>query len=299
MKHRKKLYRREQKRQKKIIIIGLFMVLLCLSFGYAAFNTNINLSAKGNINTINTSDYLKKQITTDGEGLYQDIYENNRYIYKGANPNNYLKLGNNLWRIVAIEQDNTLKIIKNEPLEKQVWNSDNKNDWTTSSLNNYLNTTYYSSLNNTDKVVTHNFNIGQITYDNDDLTTQIQNEKQTIWNGKIGLITVSDFIKANTNTSKCGNLKLTNENYLTTCRYSNYLLPKQFAWTINKYSNIKNMVATLNSKSWIGRNYPEALEVTSGDEVVGYSDAYPVMFLSSDIKIKGSGSINEPYIIKN
>ena len=59
------------------------------------------------------------------------------------------------------------------------------------------------------------------------------------------------------------------------------------------------MVATLNSKSCIGRNYPKALEVTSGDEVIGYSDAYPVMFLSSDIKIKDSGSINEPYIIKN
>ncbi len=59
------------------------------------------------------------------------------------------------------------------------------------------------------------------------------------------------------------------------------------------------MVATLNSKSWIGRNYQEALEVTSGNKVIGYNDAYPVMFLPSDIKIKGSGSINEPYIIKN
>ena len=42
------MQRRKFKTQKKIII-SLFITLLCISFGYAAFRTNINLSAKGNI----------------------------------------------------------------------------------------------------------------------------------------------------------------------------------------------------------------------------------------------------------
>ena len=297
----KKRYRQKKyNKQKRIIIVSLFFITLSLSIGYSVFSSEINLNAKVNIKqTTIDIDNLKTKIVSSGNGLYKDYTENNRYIYKGSAPNNYIIFSDKLWRIISIESDNTIKIIKNDPLEKQVWNNTDSNDWTSASLNTYLNTTYYSTFSNTDKIITHDFNIGQIIYNNDDLSTQIQNEKQTIWNGKIGLITVSDFIKANTNVSECGNIKITNENYLKTCRYSNYLLPKQFAWTINAYSNIDSRVATLNDKSWIGNNYPSALKVTFEGEVVGYSAAYPVMFLSSDIKLKGNGSINEPYIIKN
>lgn len=49
MRYRKKLHRRELKRQRKIIILSLLTVLLCFSIGYASFSTNINLSAKGNV----------------------------------------------------------------------------------------------------------------------------------------------------------------------------------------------------------------------------------------------------------
>ena len=45
---KRRIHRRKTKTQKRIII-GLFITLLCFSFGYAAFSTNINLSAKGNI----------------------------------------------------------------------------------------------------------------------------------------------------------------------------------------------------------------------------------------------------------
>ena len=49
MRHKRKLHRREARKQKRILIISLFTVLLCLTVGYASFSTNINLSAKGNI----------------------------------------------------------------------------------------------------------------------------------------------------------------------------------------------------------------------------------------------------------
>ena len=63
------------------------------------------------------SEILIKKVTTSGDGLYKDAYEEGRYVYKG-NPNNYIKFnGDDTWRIVAIETDGTLKIIRDERLE--------------------------------------------------------------------------------------------------------------------------------------------------------------------------------------
>ena len=58
--------------------------------GYAAFNTNVNLKAKGNVKETNTAESLKSKVVTSGDGLYLDITEVDRYIYKGVNPDNYI-----------------------------------------------------------------------------------------------------------------------------------------------------------------------------------------------------------------
>ena len=40
---------RKRKKTKKIITISLFVSLMIIITGYSAFNTNINLKAKGNV----------------------------------------------------------------------------------------------------------------------------------------------------------------------------------------------------------------------------------------------------------
>ena len=47
MRYRK--IRKHKQKQKKILIIGSLSLLLCLCVGYAAFSTNLNITAKGNI----------------------------------------------------------------------------------------------------------------------------------------------------------------------------------------------------------------------------------------------------------
>lgn len=39
-----------------------------------------------------TIDDLKEKEVTNGDGLYKDIYGDNRYVYKGANLDNYINL---------------------------------------------------------------------------------------------------------------------------------------------------------------------------------------------------------------
>ena len=63
--------RRQMKKQKKIIIISSLCLLLCLSVGYAAFNTQLSLKAKGNI--VDNSVDITDNVVTEGDGLYEDI----------------------------------------------------------------------------------------------------------------------------------------------------------------------------------------------------------------------------------
>lgn len=100
------------KAQKRLVIFGTFVLLMFFSVGYAAFTTNITLNAKGNLYPSTSVSDLKATVVNSGDGLYVDTSENNRYVYKGSNPNNYLSLNNETWRIVSIESDNSVKIIR-------------------------------------------------------------------------------------------------------------------------------------------------------------------------------------------
>ena len=110
----RRLRRNFRKNQSKIILTTAFALVFCLCVGYAAFQTTINFNIKGNIKkkTFTPRD-LTKNVVTTGDGLYADTTEDGRYIYRGANPNNYIKLGSDMYRIIAVESDNTLKVIKN------------------------------------------------------------------------------------------------------------------------------------------------------------------------------------------
>ncbi len=72
-----------------------------------------------------TADILKKNIVTEGDGLYVDSTIDGRYIYKGANPNNYIKLGDDLYRIISLEKDGTIKVIKKDSIGNKAWDKEN------------------------------------------------------------------------------------------------------------------------------------------------------------------------------
>ena len=128
-------------------------------------------------------------IVTSGDGLYEDEYEDGRYFYKGGNPNNYVTFNNEQagWRIVSIEPDGTIKIMRINSIGDQYWDEHGSNNWARpASLNTYLNGTYYNGLNSTaqSQIVAKDWSIGAVTYDNNNLATQINNENATKWNGK-------------------------------------------------------------------------------------------------------------------
>ncbi len=114
-KHRK-TRKEKRKSQKQIIIISVISLFLLTAVGYAAFQTNISINTKGNIKQKPFNiEKLKENMTSSNDGLYRDTYEENRYIYRGSNPDNYIELDNKLYRIISIEPDNALKVVLNTP----------------------------------------------------------------------------------------------------------------------------------------------------------------------------------------
>lgn len=142
---------------------------------------------------------ITDDVVTSGDGLYEDSYENGRYVYKGNNPNNYIEFNGELWRIIAKETDGTYKIIRDQLSENRAFDeadyrttanntfcdssysgcnvygkvngifrlmSGQKMGTVTedSSLSKYLNETYYNTLTSDAKnqVQTHAFNIGVV-----------------------------------------------------------------------------------------------------------------------------------------
>ena len=252
---------------------------------------NYEQSAGGVVPSTPTIGGQEVEIVAEGDGLYKDSYEEGRYIYKGANPNNYITFSGETWRIISVENDGTIKIMRSESIGDIVFDSSNSNNWARpADLNTYLNEEYLPTLSDASKVVSHSWNIGAITYDNNDLAAQIASENGTTWNGKVGLITVSEYLRANTNIEQCGTLSLNNDNY-TTCKTTDWMYNSVAStrdmWTISPNASISNAVFLVLSNGNVNYNNARSR----------YYGVVPAVYLSSDITLSGTGTSGDPYVI--
>jgi len=257
----------------------------------ADVNVSLEYTSNGTIGGSSAASQLIATAVTTGDGLYKDEYEEGRYIYKGTNPNNYITFNNEAWRILSIESDGTLKIMRKDSIgSNMALDSSNSNNWTRpATLNTYLNTTYYNSLSNEvqNLIQTHTWGVGPVTYGNSDLAGQIVLENRTPWTGNIGLITLSEYLRVNTNTQQCGNLSLHNTNYRT-CKTTNYIVPASGdLWTISPRASDSYIVFTVNSRGI----------VYNRNARLAYYDVVPVIYIKSDITLSGEGTETDPYTI--
>ena len=174
------------------------------------------------------------------------------------------------------------------------WEPSRSNNWAhPASLNTYLNGTYYNGLNSTAKsqIVAHDWGIGAVTSDNNDLATQISNENSNKWNGKIALPTVSEYIRTNSNKNSnqnsCGTLSLINDNYRSCVRtgWMNTTSVKYW-WTLSPYSGDSSYAFIINDNGYVSESF------------TNYANraVRPSVYLSSDIKItSGTGTATDPY----
>ena len=235
---------------------------------------------------------LKKEPIVDtGDGLYADEYEEGKYTYKGANPNNYVTFNNEEagWRIISINSDGTIKIMKDIRIGGNAWDESNSNNWNQpASLNTYLNNDYYNSLTSTaqGQIVEKTYYAGTVTDGNNDMQDQISDEKVTTSKVKVALPTVSEYLRTNSN-SNCKTFALNNNNY-STCKYTTWMFNRDYWWTLSPYYLYGINVFYVANDAHVGNSY-------AGQSNMAIR---PVVTLSSEVQITGgTGSKSDPYTI--
>ncbi|MBR3898271.1 MAG: hypothetical protein IKJ43_03205 [Bacilli bacterium] len=299
MARRRKLRGRKLKQQKMMILVGVFSVMLFLTVGYAAFQTNINLNVKGNIKrapvAINGDvSNLTNDVVTTGSGLYDN--GDGSYVYKGNDPYNYVTFNNELWRIVSISSNGQLKIIKDEKLtEDRVFDSNGNTGRRTSGYcmdsasvasgcNVWAGT---SEMNDTPSAYTNGTITGAVSAASDlntylnstyynaltdkakiiDSTFNIgpsSNESAYTWTGKVGLLTESEYTLAGGTNS-----------YLNK-GYEYYLINP----TASSSTNVKVVNGTVTDAS---ANTSKGIR--------------PVVTLTCDVNLNGKGIASNPFVI--
>ena len=241
-----------------------------------------------------TSEDLKDLVVNEGDGLYKDEYEDGRYIYKGANPNNNITFNNEQWKIISVESDGSIKIMKNENVGEVMWDIGLNNWEKPANINVYLNEEYLNTITqDSSKIVPHVWNIGGVVYNNNNLISQINDEKdRQSQSSSVGMITASEYLRANSNVEQCGTFNLNNTN-ASICKTTNWIyniIPSgSFLWTISYNASTSGSdVFALNNDGMVAN--------------VASLSAYavsPSLYLTSDITLLGDGSEGNPYMITN
>ena len=184
-------------------------------------------------------------------------------------------------------------------------------------LNTYLNPTSTSQENkwnkafNVDKyLVEHSFNVGGVYYNSSyegskGLEKEKQEEKSLTWNGKIGLLNITEFVEASTNeectlwnnyygnptyyykdegASSATHHAPTGNNY--PCKNFNWIFNEESQWTLSPYFNNRRSVWTVYSAGYY-----------SSYDVKGATGIRPVFYLKSTTKLNGIGTSTNPYTI--
>ena len=240
-------------------------------------------------------------IVTSGDGLYaQTVGSNKTYYYKGAVENNYVKFADKVFRIVRINEDGTIRLITQDNVNaSQKFNSTyktyDKMYYTNSEIKTAIEDWYKTNITDKGfdgKVASGNYFCEQakvvtpyvignpVIKDNYtpsfDCTTD-GNGKGVV-SGKVGLITIDEVLFAGGVIGRSSNFYLKNESNFWMMSpaglYNNGSTDIAIVWYVYRDGNIKN--TSVNNTSGVR----------------------PVLNLSADTLVSGSGTSSDPYIVK-
>ena len=265
-------------------------------------------------------------------GTYNENIQNvsTGYRYEGKNPNNYIYFNNELWRIIGVFDASShgktgeylTKIIRNDSLGGYAWNKSNKNNWSTSSLYNLLNTNYYNATDGTSGGNCYQYSTtitGNCDYTETGLQSEyramVENvtwylggkdsasytaeafytgERDSLYSGNtastttgyIGLMYASDYGYSVLSSSCARTTNLGSYN-TSACGGSSWLKKETSEWTVTHNNASSYNLFVLSSSAYLGHNNAN----------LGYTTR-PVLYLNSTVqKISGSGTITNPYKI--
>ena len=238
------------------------------------------------------------------------------YRYRGGNSivKNYVTFNNETWRIIGViptedtsgNIENRFKIIRDTSIGDKYWNTNKANDWTSATLNTYLNNDYYNTLTSDAKsmIGTTKYYLGgynKVPRFTSDAMWQYERKNEANRSGyyygtnpvvqndankKISIMYASDY---GYGASKgCGE-NLYDYDSSASCKTTNNWLDKsQNTWLLPQYSGYSHKAFYVHSGGCVTDN--------SSDVYSFEHAARPVLSLSSNVKISGGeGTSSSPY----
>lgn len=268
--------RRKYRRRKKIssftIILIFISLLFLLSIGYAKFSTQLTLN--GSVTGSSSSDpgtgsgpgvalIISNHSEETGDGTLKT--DGTIHYFQGTSDgvNNYFSFNSELWRIIGIDS-NGIKIQRVESLGAMAWNDTKSKDWSTATLNTYLNTTYFSSLSDTSNVVLNPvWNVGEST-DGKTLASNIDYSGTDSDPRPVALVNVNELTNAGGSTG--------------------WLTKNAYYWT---------MTGAQKNQTVYRYNVDKALNSNPTTEC----QIEPVLYIKDTVNLSGNGTADLPYTI--
>ena len=250
-------------------------------------------SSLGNVssNTIRLTQHAISLM--DDSGLVKDstYTKGTRYVYTGSSPNNYIKFGNKIGRIISIEADNKIKVIFTDSFQALYDNdpivaNSGKEAWERTKMLNTI-TKEGNNISYSDKFVKGQFSTAVIypTSSIADTLNTIESEYTT--EHKYGLMTIADYVKAS-GTSSCNltSTTVSTGDMIKNCSNNNWLKRPTCTWTMTGVADS----GSISYISVINNDY----EVNS---VTTYCKTEIVTYLSpaTSVGITGKGTQSEPF----
>lgn len=256
--------------------------------GYLSYTVELNCE---NHKTIHLVDKIKENVVTEESGLYK---VEQGYIYKGNKVNNYINFYGNTYRIMSIDENGILKLVKSEPeATNRIWDnkfnvetnrSSGKNIYKDSVILEFLLNDYFNAKKINSKaraqIVAYDACVGKRSANNYAIDKAIdcseKLEKQVI-----SLINISDYASASLD-SNCTSLNS------RSCNNYNYLYGSiSSTWTLN--TSLDNSYDVLYLADGI-----MASQVANT-----YSEYNFVIYIDGNqLYTTGNGSLNNPYVIE-
>ena len=242
--------------------------------------------------------------TSDQSGLYaQTVGSNKTYYFRGNPTNNYIKFAGKDYRILRVNEDGTIRIMLTSSIGTKAFNSTyntyDKMYYTNSELKTVVDNWFTTNItgDNANKVVSGNYfcEAARVAYNTSKYTagsaTVTAKESYTptfecitdgngkgVVTSKVGLVTYDEIIYAG------------GWYYVSGLSYPYYLNSGNLYWTMSPTGFYGNTIATAWTVSSDGN--------TGSYSVGGTRGVRPVLILSADTLVSGSGTESDPYIVK-
>ena len=271
------------------------------------------------LTALKLADIIKEKSTSNEDGVYNE----NGYRYEGSNPNNYIYMTNKstnekqIWKIIGVFPDgeNGEEVIRVRrhyeqgrfptgafDLNGNLWQDSTlytnlKNDYNTSNYSGTVKFKMYLGTSSSFESYTSSdlYNMERLL--NSKGTASNYANGVTSYVGEVGLIYPSDYGYAAQASDCLRTVKPNSYGSNSTCYTKNWLYQgsSNLQWIISPEYYTKYSVITIYTDGNL-TEYNDSYDYLTPGDNGAYS---PVMALSSEITISGTGTVSDPYVITN